>query len=597
MKYCDSPPSAAPQTFLPSRNSLAKHPRPDVNGKRELMPELKLQQTRLDGRYDILECLGRGSYAEIYVAHDNAAPAGASATVVIKALNMFLQDTPDAELERTLVENFQNEAVALDRVRHPNIISRLGHGTAIDLMGTTFHYIVLEYLPGGDMSALSRRSPLGIEKTLFYLEQACSGLAHAHGCGVIHRDIKPQNLLLTADRQTLKIADFGVARFEASEGAITRVGTNIYSAPEHNPLVQTGQLDTGALVASDQFHHEHLTPAADIYSLAKTTYTLLAGESPRRFAQHAIRELPPPINDHFWSAPVLRVLEKATQTRPENRYQTVQEFWDELAETTLPPTKPLQGDVDARRDDDSEVRRRPSSDLTVEPEELPQAPSQPSFEPVQTPPQASEASESEKFARANRSAYADFPAAHRPGYAPLYTAAPPARRPKIVVPVSAVQKITNRGEAIQRDHSVKERRPPFPADTKTGKPLEQQRPAPPRRARPLLVAALLIVAFAGMLLATHKYVTSHWNPFVSIPQMGDLFVIGREGVTTTDVNLRPDASTVNPPVGMAEVGSRVKVLSANNNWYEVQVLEHGRAKSDPFTSDRGWVNKKFVKFD
>ena len=101
--------------------------------KRKLMPELKLQQSRLDGRFDILECLGRGSYAEIYVARDNAASEGAPETVVIKALNMFLQDAPDEELEHTLIANFQNEAVALDRVRHPNIISRLGHGTAIDL--------------------------------------------------------------------------------------------------------------------------------------------------------------------------------------------------------------------------------------------------------------------------------------------------------------------------------------------------------------------------------------------------------------------------------------------------------------------------------
>src|SRR5215211_5291554 len=203
------------------------------------MSELKLQQSRLDGRYDILECLGRGSYAEIYVANDNAAVQGAPRTVVIKALNLNLQDTPDVELERTLVSNFQNEAVALDRVRHAHIINRLGHGTAIDLVGTTFHYIVLEFLPGGDMAALTRTHPLSVERTRFYLEQVCSGLAHAHKCGVIHRDIKPQNLLLTADKEIVKIADFGVARIDANEGAITRVGTNIYSAPEHNPLMQT----------------------------------------------------------------------------------------------------------------------------------------------------------------------------------------------------------------------------------------------------------------------------------------------------------------------------------------------------------------------
>ena len=237
------------------------------------MAELKLQQSRLDGRYDVLECLGRGSYAEIYVANDNAAAEGAPRTIVIKALNLYLQDTPDPELERTLVSNFQNEAVALDRVRHPNVINRLGHGTAIDLAGTTFHYIVLEYLPGGDMLAMTKARPLSLQRALFYLEQICSGLAHAHKCGVIHRDIKPQNLLLTEDREIVKIADFGVARLDEADGAITRVGTNIYSAPEHNPQMHTGQLVTTGL----RLPHDHLTPAADIYSLAKTAYTLIAG--------------------------------------------------------------------------------------------------------------------------------------------------------------------------------------------------------------------------------------------------------------------------------------------------------------------------------
>src|SRR6185312_11605375 len=264
------------------------------------MAELKLQQSRLDGRYDIVECLGRGSYAEIYVATDLAAAEDAPRTIVIKALNLYLQDTPDPELERTLLSNFQNEAVALDRVRHPNVINRLGHGTAIDLDGTTFHYIVLEYLPGGDLFALTKTRPLSLQRVLFYLEQVCSGLAHAHKCGVIHRDIKPQNLLLSADRQIVKIADFGVARLEANEGAITRVGTNIYAAPEHNPLVQTGALDLGAIAAG----REHLTPAADIYSLAKTTYALLAGESPRRFAQHSIKDMPAGVSDKYWATPV-----------------------------------------------------------------------------------------------------------------------------------------------------------------------------------------------------------------------------------------------------------------------------------------------------
>ena len=158
--------------------------------------------------YDIIECLGRGSYAEIYVAHDNAASDDAPETVVIKALNMFLQDAPDEELEHTLIANFQNEAVALDRVRHPNIISRLGHGTAIDLAGTTFHYIVLEYLSGGDMAALSRSQPLPIEKALFYLEQVCSGLAHAHAVrrhSSRHQAAEPVADCRSADRKDCRL--------------------------------------------------------------------------------------------------------------------------------------------------------------------------------------------------------------------------------------------------------------------------------------------------------------------------------------------------------------------------------------------------------
>ncbi len=522
------------------------------------MAELKLQQSRLDGRYDVLECLGRGSYAEIYVAKDNAAAEGAPATVVIKALNIFLQETPDAELERTLVANFQNEAVALDRVRHPQIINRLGHGTAIDLAGTTFHYIVLEYLPGGDMAALSRNHPLSIEKMLFYLEQVCSGLAHAHQCGVIHRDIKPQNLLLTADRQIVKIADFGVARFEATEGAITRVGTNIYSAPEHNPLVQTAQLDSGSLVSS----RELLTPAADIYSLAKTIYSLIAGEAPRRYAHHPITDLPQAISSHYWSIPLLRVLEKATQTRAESRYQSVQAFWDDLADSVLPPTQSLIRD-------NGSIRRKPSSELTIEPEELTQAPPRPRFEVA---PLATETA----YARWMR----------------------PANHARIVVPVHKMREPHQGPGTVAKRQSARETVGAFPDQSRNGKSLAK----PPQslssgRTKRLLVALLLVLSFSAMLLATHKYVTARWNPLVNIPQLREVFVVGREGFTTTDVNLRADPSAANVPIGMAENGSRVKVLTIDNNWYEVQVVEHGRPKGDPFSSDRGWINKKFVRFD
>jgi hypothetical protein len=372
---------------------------------------------------------------------------------------------------------------------------------------------------------------------------------------VIHRDIKPQNLLLTADKEIVKIADFGVARLDANEGAITRVGTNIYSAPEHNPSMHTGQLSTTGLRTPAA---DFLTPAADIYSLAKTTYTLLAGESPRRFAQHAISDLPESVKETFWANPVLRVLEKATQSRPEQRYQTVEEFWDEIADASLPPTRPLTMVTAAA----AELRRKPSADLSIEPEDFTEA----------APPRP------------------HFVIREARGIAAVDDS---IRRPRIVVPISEeARRLLELRERQQRDVE-KNRGASVVKKSTVGSVL------PPSRTKRAIVAAGLILAFSGMLLATHKYVTTHWNPLASIPGTADIIIVGREGVTTTDVNLRPASSSANQPIGLAESGSKVRVLSANsdNNWVEVLVVEHGRPKSDPYSSDRGWVNKRYIKFD
>jgi serine/threonine protein kinase len=512
------------------------------------MSELKLLQCRLDARYDIEECLGRGSYAEIYVARDRAATDERFREVVIKALNVLLQGYQDPELERTLIQNFQNEAIALDRVRHPNIISRLGHGTALDLNGTAFHYIVLEFLGGGDLSALARREPLTLERALFYLQQVCSGLAHAHESGVIHRDIKPQNLLLTADNQTVKIADFGVARMEASEGAITRVGTNIYAAPEHNPLLQTAQLGTASLSS------ERLTPAADIYSLAKTAYTLICGLPPRRFAHEPITELPEHLASKPWADSVLAVFECATQTRPDERYQTVQEFWDELSDAMLPPTRELHA---------VEPPRAVTSDLNLAAVAT-AAPPRPRFESSQE--------------------LREEPAAN-------------GARPRIVVPIAnksvpAVTVPPTFGGVQQQPGRV------TVAVQGAGQKPAQVEPTARRstRLRAILVSIILIIAFAGMLLATRNYIRNRWAQ----QQTQQTSPIGREAVTTTDLNLRAGPSSANDRVGLAAAGSRVRVLSisgSNANWCEVQVLEHSRPKTDPSFVDRGWVNRQYLKFE
>ena len=297
------------------------------------MAELRLEDSLVDERYRLKRCLSRGSYAEIFIAYDSER---SGQEVIIKALNAFLQGTPDPLLEQTLVENFQNEAIALDKVRHPNIIRRLGHGTASDLEGTPFHYLVLEYMSGGDMLSLCRAHPIGIADTLFYFEQVCDGLSFAHSRNVIHRDIKPNNLLLTGDHKIIKIADFGVAKIAPDDTAeITRVGTNIYAPPEHHP-----DNDSGAL-------HQPLTPSADIYSLAKTVYTALSGRAPHQFARRAITALPDNIVAESWSGPLLQVLEKATSSNASDRYQTVADFWAALAALQSYLPEALESDDEA----------------------------------------------------------------------------------------------------------------------------------------------------------------------------------------------------------------------------------------------------------
>lgn len=529
------------------------------------MSELRLQQCRLDGRYDILECLGRGSYAEVYLARDAAAGGGSPQMVVIKALNLFLQGSIDEELEHTLIENFRNEAVALDRVRHPNIINRLGHGTAIDMAGTTFHYLVLEYLPGGDMAALCRSHPLTLDRALYYLDQICDGLAHAHEHEVIHRDIKPQNLLLTADRQVVKIADFGVAKIEATEGLITRVGTDVYAAPEHHPLMQAGVLGTGSLTSPVT----QLTPAADVYSLAKTSYMLLTGEPPRRFSQRPITELPPQMADAPWAAFVLRVLRRGTETNPAKRYQSVREFWNELSDALMPKTQLLA--------QPNGEETRPLSQVggaqRVVP--LPPEPSPAQFEPqVQQP--------------------------HQGGGVKAH--------PRIVVPVALAQppQMAQRqtAEAASMQPSG-ERKPEPQAKTEAQSKSRERASIRPRatwfteHARPWIVALLLLAGFALLLLGIQYQVRSRQRSTPPATTSGGTseraansggLQTGREMTTTTNVNLRSGPGKTYNRIGEVESGSRVRILRVEGNWCEVEIIQRGFPRREEPSADEGWID-------
>ncbi|HEY0100760.1 MAG TPA: protein kinase [Pyrinomonadaceae bacterium] len=531
------------------------------------MSELKLQQCRLDGRYDILECLGRGSYAEVYLARDAAASGGSPQMVVIKALNLFLQGAIDLELEHTLIENFRNEAVALDRVRHPNIINRLGHGTAIDMAGTTFHYLVLEYLPGGDMAALCRSHPLTLDRALYYLDQICDGLAHAHEHDVIHRDIKPQNLLLTADRQVVKIADFGVAKIEATEGLITRVGTDVYAAPEHHPLMQAGVLGTGSLTSPVT----QLTPAADVYSLAKTAYMLLTGEAPRRFSQRPITELPAQMAAEPWASFVLRVLRRGTETNPAKRYQSVREFWNELSDALMPKTQLLT--------QPNGEETRPLSQVggaqRVVP--LPPEPSPAQFErQVPQPQQGGGAGK-----------------AHPRIVVPVALAQPPTPQTNIAEAAAALAQ-TPTGHKPQTSPQAD-----APARPKGRGTMMPRKTWFTEHARPWIVALLLLAGFALLLLGIQYQVRSRQRSTTPAnastgqgapaPNSGTLQT-GREMTTTTNVNLRSGPSRTYNRIGEVESGSRVRILQVSGNWCEVLILQRGFPRRGEESAEQGWID-------
>jgi serine/threonine protein kinase len=496
------------------------------------MKELTLQNCRIDGRYDIQSTLGRGSYAEIYIARDTkASDQSPHSLVVIKALNVFLQDDLDSELERTLVENFQNEAIALDRVRHPNIISRLGHGTARDLSGTVFHYLLLEYLPGGDLSKLCSGKALPLAQVFSYLEQVCAGLAHAHKNGIIHRDIKPQNLLLTRDKKTVKIADFGVARFSHSDAPITRVGTNMYAPPEHSPVFNDSM---------DVITVTELTPAADIYSLAKSTYVLLTGESPRRFTNSPIIDLPIAFTEKKWGNDLIRVLRKATQNNPSDRYQTVNDFWVDLASVKL---------LAETEETETITHVAPKPHLIPQPsitkDFSPQAPIRPNF------------NTSDNFK------------------VPM----PDDKNPNFVVRLSSdkivqspiPKQIYNENRQIQFDISQPDVKPKGDFLKKSA------------------IFVLLISLFAGGLYTTQNYLR-HGSIF---PSLQNLFGY-TEGIANNDVNIRKESDVDSDKIGLVPRGSRVRVVNTKDNWIEIDIIERTRPKDDADEKEHGWVNKRYI---
>lgn len=200
---------------------------------------------RLDGR------LGVGGMSTVHLAFDQRLER----RVAVKLLAEHLADDP------AFVSRFRREALAAARLVHPNIVQVFDFGFD---EAQHQHFIVMEHVPGRSCAELLRdRGHLDAAEAVEIVAQACRGLDYAHRNGVVHRDVKPGNLLVS-EADVVKLADFGIAR-ATDQSSITQVGS---------------VLGTAAYLAPEQARGEEAGPRADIYSLGVVSYQLLSGRLP-----------------------------------------------------------------------------------------------------------------------------------------------------------------------------------------------------------------------------------------------------------------------------------------------------------------------------
>jgi serine/threonine-protein kinase len=228
--------------------------------------------TTIAGRYQLEGRLGVGGMSTVYLALDSRLERH----VAIKLLAEHLAD------DATFVSRFRREALAAARLVHPNIVQVFDFG--LD-ESQHQHYIVMEHVSGSSCAELLRdRGHLDIEQAVDVITQACRGLDYAHRNGVVHRDVKPGNLLVS-DNDVVKLADFGIAR-ATDQSSITQVGS---------------VLGTAAYLSPEQARGEEAGPRADLYSLGVVAYQLLSGRLPyeatslSELALMQQRELPTPL--------------------------------------------------------------------------------------------------------------------------------------------------------------------------------------------------------------------------------------------------------------------------------------------------------------
>jgi len=257
-------------------------------------------------RYRVTERIGTGGMADVYKAIDETL----GRTVAVKVMHARYADDPD------FVQRFRHEASAAANLSHPGIVNIYDYGVEA---GT--YYIVMEFVRGTDLKqVVKQRGALDPIKVAEYGAQACAALTVAHGYGIIHRDIKPQNIVLTPDG-AIKVMDFGIARAVDSDST------------------QTGSvLGTAQYVSPEQAQGKKLGPESDLYSLGVVLYELATGrlpfegETPVSVALRHVNDVAaPPRSVNPDIPPALEaVILRAMEKDPTKRYRSADDMRDDL---------------------------------------------------------------------------------------------------------------------------------------------------------------------------------------------------------------------------------------------------------------------------
>jgi WD40 repeat protein/predicted Ser/Thr protein kinase len=284
-------------------------------------------------RYRVVGLLGKGGMGAVYKAEHRLMQR----TVALKVVGRHLLEKPAA------VERFLLEVKAAARLAHPNIVTAHDAEQAGDV-----HFLVMEYVEGTSLAdVLAERGPLPVGEACSYVRQAALGLQHAFEQGMVHRDIKPHNLMLTPQRR-VKILDFGLARFVSE------------NAPGEGLTAPGIAMGTPDYIAPEQASDSHRADIrADLYSLGCTLYHLLTGRVPfptgtpfQKMVAHQQRP-PAPAAELRRDLPpgLVAVLDRLLAKDPAGRYQTPADVAAALApfSTVAGATEPLEAASPARR--------------------------------------------------------------------------------------------------------------------------------------------------------------------------------------------------------------------------------------------------------